>query len=173
MLKTNSPSNSGDRRQNDVSSDPSCGLEIPSSSSCSEQMFDNSNVAVLNKRSSNSNDSVISNKLVTAAASAADDEDSSSVEILPEPESDRYPPGSSSNYVGASTAAVTIPAVITTTPDNELAKTHATVGEDSKMPALSQERMVREEDEDKEKAIGVSPDGRWVELPCYSAFSGV
>lgn len=104
----------------------------------------------------------------------ADDEDSSSVEILPEPEFDEYVHSPSicnsiSTLPTATTtlsAAVTIPAVITTTPDNVCTETlhtpvDACINDSNGIPIMSHKRLASvDDDEDKEKAIGTSPDGR-------------
>lgn len=129
-----------------------------------------SNVNNVSKKCSSNNSEAFKASAVDTAY--VDDEDSSSVEILPEPESERYV-HSSSNYdspltgVSTSAAAVTIPAVITTTPDNVVSEINNPVevhaSEGNKMPVLSHGRVINEEeDDDKEKAIGVSPDGRYV-----------
>lgn len=106
------------------------------------------------------------------------DDDSSSVEILPEPESEseRYiysssncssPPALPAPNTSAA-AAVTIPAVITTTPDNVVctdalisAETNTITNESDNVPVISHKRTVSvDDDEDKERAVGTSPDGR-------------
>lgn len=151
--------------KNNSNSRSNASVDLANNDNTFDQMSDVNNVS--KKCSSNDSEAF---KAATVDHAYVDDEDSSSVEILPEPESERYVHSSNHDSpltgVSTSAAAVTIPAVITTTPDNVVcteannpSEVHASTSE-CKMPVLSQGNVIEEDDDDKEKAIGVSPDGR-------------
>ncbi len=110
-------------------------------------------------------------------------ENSSSVKIFPEPKATHVPyvsceegPLAASSVAGASVPKVTIPAVITTTPDNVDSVERFTPVEggvtdcDSDAPVPIPHARLRsiDDDDDKEKAIGSSPDGRLIKLYYYT-----